>query len=427
MLIEPPSGTRGVPVRGRPTADRYPRHMAAIALSTKSLRTGGGIAEDIRDRNLSSLLGWLHRDGKHTRAELTHLSGLNRSTVGVVVRDLVALGLVSEGSAVVNGAGRPSPIVVPDESTVAIAVNPEVDRLNVGLVGFNGTVLRQAHIPWDRRITVTDVVEMTRAVVMGMTSDRDKPWRILGVGIAVPGQVRLADGFVREATHLGWSEEPLAAMMFAALGVPVYAANAAVLALRAESAFGAGRDIEDVFYIIGGASGIGGGAIMGGRLILGAQGNAGEVGHIFVADNGRRCHCGATGCLETEVSREELLAALGLTDREAELLAERIRANSDPAVEALINRYRLSITRAVRTVVNLFNPSTIIFGGFLASLTEGLLAEVAASAISSSRQGLRVLAGSVDSALLLVGAAELVYAELLASPASFVVAHTLRD
>src|SRR6218665_4014420 len=67
MLIEPPAGARGVLVRGCPTADRYPRHMAGIALSTKSLRTGGGIAEDIRDRNLSSLLGWLHRHRKHTQ------------------------------------------------------------------------------------------------------------------------------------------------------------------------------------------------------------------------------------------------------------------------------------------------------------------------------------------------------------------------
>ncbi|KQO97065.1 hypothetical protein ASF30_18660 [Leifsonia sp. Leaf264] len=395
--------------------------VSAITQSPRSLRAGGGTAEDIRDRNLSSLLGWLHRDGAHSRAELTRLSGLNRSTVGVVIGDLVALGLVSEGPAVVSGAGRPSSVVIPDPATVVIAVNPEVDALNVGLVGFSGRVLRRARIPWNGPVSVDEVVRATSAVVAGMTSDAEVPWRILGAGIAVPGQVRLSDGHVREATHLGWSEEPLAATMSAALGVPVQAANAAALALRAESTFGAGRDADDLFYIIGGASGIGGGAVIGGRLALGANGHAGEVGHIFVADNGRLCHCGASGCFETEVSRDELLAALGLPVSQADFLAERLRMSDDPAVAALIERYLVILRRVVSTVLNLFNPSTIIIGGFLASVIDGVdPADIVGESIRSAREGVRVLTGSTDVDLLLVGAAELVFSELIAAPSALV-------
>ena len=83
--------------------------------------------------------------------------------------------------------------------------------------------------------------------------------------MAVPGQVRADDGLVRLAPHLGWVDDPFTARLAARTGLAVAAANDASLGVRAESTFGAGRDIQDVVYLNGGASGIGGGVIVGGR------------------------------------------------------------------------------------------------------------------------------------------------------------------
>jgi predicted NBD/HSP70 family sugar kinase len=392
--------------------------MSAITGSQRSLRHGGGTTDQIRDRNLSSILRLVHRDGALSRAELTRRTGLNRSTVGIVVAELVRLGLVIEEAPVVGGAGRPSAVIAPSTSPVAIAINPEVDALHLGVIGLSGRIVRRATIPAAQAMSPAEVVQLTRAAIAGMLAGHED-WIVVGAGVAVPGQVRLADGLVREAAHLGWLEVPLAAQLEEALGVPVWAANAAILALRAESAFGVGRGIDDLFYIIGGPSGIGGGAVADGILLAGSDGHAGEIGHMWVADNGRQCHCGAEGCFETEVRFDELREALGHPLATTSDLAPLLAASTDAAVTTLIARYRVVITRVLRSVVNLFNPSTIVIGGFLAAVIEGMgVPELVGQALGSSTESVQIFVGSADPDLLLIGAAELAFADLLADPAN---------
>jgi hypothetical protein len=243
-----------------------------------------GTTDQLRRNNLSTILGLVHRRGPLSRAELTRMTGLNRSTVGAVVADLADLQLVSERMPGKGAkAGRPSPVVHVDPGTVAIAVNPEVDAVHVGLVGLGGQVIEHRRVETADTPSPEQVVELATASIADMLSGQDRRLRVLGIGIAVPGQVRLSDGQLREATHMGWFEQPLAAMFERLTGYRAWAANAAVLAMRAESTFGAGRDVEDLVYIIGGASGIGGGVVTGGRLLTGADGYAGEFGHTFVS------------------------------------------------------------------------------------------------------------------------------------------------
>src|SRR5665647_1276838 len=100
-----------------------------------------GTTDQLRRNNLSNILGLLHRSGPLSRAELTRMTGLNRSTVGTVVADLAELRMVYEQMPEKGTkAGRPSPVVHIDRRTVAIAVNPEVDAVHVGLVGLGGRV-----------------------------------------------------------------------------------------------------------------------------------------------------------------------------------------------------------------------------------------------------------------------------------------------
>ena len=94
--------------------------------------------------------------------------------------------------------------------------------------------------------------------------------------------------------------------------------------------------------------------------------------------------------------------------------------SDDPRVAALVERYLVILRRVVSTVLNLFNPSTIIIGGFLASVIDGVdPADIVGESIRSAREDVRVLTGSTDVDLLLVGAAELVFTELIAAPSAF--------
>jgi predicted NBD/HSP70 family sugar kinase len=381
-----------------------------------------GTTEQLRRNNLSSILGLVHRSGSLSRAELTRMTGLNRSTVGAVVADLADLGLVYEGVPERGSkAGRPSPVVHIDPRTVAIAVNPEVDAVHVGLVGLGGRVVTHVRVETADTPSADQVVALATAAIADMLSGQEQGLRVMGIGVAVPGQVRLSDGQLREATHMGWYEQPLAAMFESSTGHPAWAANAAVLAMRAESTFGAGRDVDDLVYIIGGASGIGGGVVAGGRLLTGAAGYAGEFGHTFVQARGAACQCGGHGCLEAEVTQQRLMDAVGLPAAEADQLGAALAGSSEPDVAALVARSLDLLGIVVRNAVNLFNPDVVVLSGFLAALHSAAAGDLAliGEAIRPAREFVRVQDAALGADQLMVGAAEIVFAELIADPAAF--------
>ena len=382
-----------------------------------------GTTDQLRRNNLSNILGLLHRSGPLSRAELTRMTGLNRSTVGTVVADLAELRMVYEQMPEKGTkAGRPSPVVHIDRRTVAIAVNPEVDAVHVGLVGLGGRVLKHVRVEAADTPSAEQVVRLATAAIADMLSGQDRALRVVGIGVAVPGQVRLSDGRLREATHMGWLEQPLAAMFESSTGHPAWAANAATLAMRAESTFGAVRDVDDLVYIIGGASGIGGGVLSGGRLLTGTAGYAGEFGHTFVRSGGTACHCGAHGCFEAEVTQQRLLDSVGLHAAEADRLAAALADSTDPQVAALVAESLDLLGIVVRNAVNLFNPSVVALSGFLAALhgaarDDGALV---GEAIRSARETVRIQDAALGADQLMVGAAEIVFDKLIADPAAFV-------
>ena len=386
-------------------------------------RDGGArTTEQLRRASLSLVLQALHEHGPQTRSDLTRSIGLSRSTMAGLVAELDELGLASESSPeLTGGAGRPSGVVHAADDVVAVSVNPEVDAVHVGLVGLGGHVVKHARIALPDT-NVETVVSLAAATVGGMLSDDPPRYRVLGLGLAIPGQVRLEDGVVRQATHLGWTDEPIVALFEQATGLRAWAANAATLAMRAESRFGAGRGVDDLVYFIGGASGIGGGAVLGGRLLTGAAGYAGEFGHTVVRPGGHACHCGASGCLEAEVDQATLLRAVGLDDADAAQLGDRLATSDDPAVIALVAEKSGLLGIAARNALNVLNPRVLVLSGFLAALHRASSRDLLADAVASAREGVEVRDAALGAEQLMIGAAELVFGELLADPAGFMAA-----
>lgn len=382
----------------------------------------------VRQRNLSLVLGRVHTLGSVPRAQLTRETGLNRSTIGALVAELVSLGLVRETNpAPASQVGRPSMVIVPTDRAVVITVHPELDGVAVDLVGLGGRVLSSVRHDSMRIPTVAEVVSIAAREIAGMRAAFDSDRLVVGIGLAVPGLVRATDGVVTLAPHLAWRDEPLGAELHAATGLEVFAANDASLGAMAESTRGAGRGVANLVYLNGGASGIGGGIIAGGVLLGGASGFAGEIGHTLVNSNGVACHCGSTGCLETEVAREPLLDALGLAPTEfAQLearLVERFAAmpGADDPVIHLVHRQVSFLARAIANTVNIFNPQLVVLGGFLGALLEVapqlLESEVARTAMAGPRETVRIVRPELGSSILAVGAAELAFRPLIEHPA----------
>jgi predicted NBD/HSP70 family sugar kinase len=383
----------------------------------------GNNLDTVRRHNLGTVLGMVHRSGPAARSALTQSTGLNRSTIGALVGELVDLGLVVESEPGVNNrVGRPSPVVTASPDVVAIAVNPEIDAITVGVVGLDGTLHRRVRYPTGHAPTATEAATIVGAVVDGLRPDLATFARTMGIGVAVPGLVREADGVVRLAPNLEWVDEPFTAMIEEATGFVTRSANDASLGATAERYFGAGRAASDLVYLNGGASGVGAGVIVNGVPMTGISGYAGELGHTLVNSNGVRCHCGAIGCLETEVSQTALLGVLGLASADSDELDRALAASAGvPAVAEEIDRQLRFLAVAIRNATNIFNPQLIVLGGFLGALytvaPERLTRLIADQALRASGESLVIARAELGSRLLMIGAAELAFGPLLADPA----------
>jgi predicted NBD/HSP70 family sugar kinase len=369
------------------------------------------------------LLRAVHVQGPTSRARLTAATGLNRSTIGTLAAELAEAGLIREETVVERrGAGRPSLVVTPERERVyVLALNIGVDRIVAARVGLGGMVLdrRQVllhHSDYDVRKLLRRVASLAR------TLQERAPRRsmLVGVGVAVPAIVRRDDGFVRLAPNLGWADVPLADLLGKPLaaGVPISVGNDADFGALAEHVRGAGADVQDLIYLSG-EVGLGGGVITGGQAMSGVHGYAGEVGHMVINPSGRPCHCGGTGCFETEVGEAAVVAATGQPDMATldDVVAAAARGEQ-PALEGLRHIGRM-LGIGVTNLVNLFNPSVVIFGGRLQHLLPYVEPEVRralARGLRPSCEDVRITDPALGDDSTLLGAAEHAFSAVLDDP-----------
>ncbi|HPM53254.1 MAG TPA: ROK family protein, partial [Rhodoglobus sp.] len=201
----------------------------------------------MRQRNLATVLELVHRGNSPSRADMTALTGLNRSTIGALVSELAALGLVVETDpSASNRVGRPSPRVEPAPGVGVIAINPEVDAITAAVVGLGARVVQRVR----REVATPPTPEQAAAIIVDLVAElRSGPaagMRLDAIGLAIPGLVRSSDGEVRWAPHLGWREVPFTRIVQDAVGLPTFADNDATVGAHAEWLFGAGRGVDEL-------------------------------------------------------------------------------------------------------------------------------------------------------------------------------------
>ncbi|UOE46199.1 ROK family protein [Agromyces larvae] len=380
-----------------------------------------GTFDGVHRRNLSKLLTLVHLEGPLSRARLTAMTGLNRSTVAALAAELADLGLTIERAPdPTNRVGRPSPVVAPSPDVLAVAVNPELDAVTIAAVGLDGRIPVRERVEVDRIVTPDETAALVADAIARWRSAELPGARFVAVGLAVPGLVRADDGMVRFAPHLDWRDVPLPALVEQATGLPAVVGNDATFGVTAEHLFGAGRGVDHIVYLNGGASGIGGGLIVHGLPVGGAGGYAGEFGwnRPGIADPDDRT--APAGVLEAEVSRARLLAVAGLAHADEPTLAAVLAASDDVEVGAELARQRRILSTALANAVNVLNPSLVVLGGFLATVAasdpDALHEAVVAQTMPAAAEGLEIRVAALGEDRLLIGAAEAAFADLLRDP-----------
>ena len=297
--------------------------------------------------NRSVLLRLMRAQPGLSRARLAQQSGLTKSTVSALVRELLDENWLSEASAPVaaDGMGRPStPLRLNADVRVLIGVEIAVECLRMVCVSLTGVVISELEVPIESPQPDRVCKQTARMVGDLCRKLAARKLQLSGVGVCLPGAISDDSGIVRFAPNLGWRDVEFLAMISAALsasGVPptsVHLQNDADAAALSEYEFATGES-EGPLIFINCDVGVGAGIVLNDRLFTGAIGMAGEIGHTIMQIEGPLCSCGRRGCAEAFIGSRALRAGNGI-DRAGQFLGVLIQ-NLDV----------------------MFNPRTIVVGG----------------------------------------------------------------
>ena len=379
----------------------------------------------LRAATRRAVVALLAAEGPLSRADIGRRTGLARSTVSVVVTELLKSGEVVERSARgvphKGGSGRP-PVLLEIGTPPGTVAGVDIGHRHVRvlLADRAGALLAETHTEVDVDPSGVRSLDLAAAMARGLAVQERDAGPLLAAGLCVPAPVDAATGRIHSGILRGWRGLAPAAELRERLAVPVHADNDANLGALAELHHGAGRGAADLVYVTV-ASGLGAGVVMGGRLQRGASGIAGEIGHVQVAEDGPLCRCGNRGCLETRVSASRLVALLQPAYDEP-LSAARVREldlYGDPGVARVLGDAGRAVGRVVADLCNVLNPGAVVLGGVLgatASTVAGAREAIDRFAQPGAAGAVRVVAGELGDRAEALGAVALANARLSAHP-----------
>jgi len=323
----------------------------------------------------------LLRDGKaRTRAELALTTGLARSTVASRIDALILSGLVGPAGEANSSGGRPpSRFAFNPAARTVLAVDVGATHVIVAVTDLGGRVLAEQRLVQDVADGPETVLDRVVGEGLSLFAQAGRSMNSLaGVGIGLPGPVEHATGRpVKPPIMPGWDGFDVVRYVQRSLPVPVLVDNDVnIMALGERTAHWPN---EDNFLLIKVATGIGSGIISSGQLQRGANGTAGDLGHVRVPrGDDVLCRCGNYGCLEALASGPAVAAALnsqGVPAAKGSDVLRLVAEGNLQAIQALRQAGR-DVGDVLATVVNLLNPSVIVIGGSLGQAGEHLMAGV---------------------------------------------------
>jgi len=352
-----------------------------------------------RRSGTAKLLALLRDNGPLPMAELGDHLSMSRSQVGQRVVAMEGQGLVTRGGRAPSRGGRPSSIVALSPDLHYLGVDIGATSIAVAITNGYLDVVEFAEEEADVRNGPELILGRAMQLAGKLTAEHPGV-RPIGIGIGVPGPVSFRDGHpVAPPLMPGWDAYPVRDVLFQRLGIPVTVDNDVNIMALGEMQKGVANGASNFLFVKVG-TGIGCGIVVRGAIHRGANGCAGDIGHIRVGNSTTLCHCGRAGCLEADFGGEALAreAMAAARSGASPLLAEWLRQNGtlsaadvgrasaagDRTCNGLIRNGGQLVGQVLAGLVNFFNPSMVIVGGGLANLGHLLLAEIRSVTINRS-------------------------------------------
>ncbi len=261
-------------------------------------------SETARDINRGVVLNLIRRRQPISRADLARVSGLQRSTVSLITEQLIRENWVVYGPTGRLPRGRRPTFLRLNEQRAIVVVDLRPGQSTIAVADVNGRFLSQEAMPTlpDPRSAIKSLIARIRHQIQ-LHADRD----FEGIGISLSGRFDFANQQIVFAPNLKWSGFDLKGPIEQATGIRVEIENAANACVLAEVWFGqAGEQVHDL-AVVTVAEGVGVGVFCNGQLVRGANGMAGEFGHVSLDPDGPQCACGRRGCWEVFASNRAAL------------------------------------------------------------------------------------------------------------------------
>lgn len=314
-----------------------------------------------------------------TRAELATVTGLARSTIAQRIDSLAAQGWIKDAGEAPSTGGRPPTV---------LGFNEQAGTVLVADIGATHSRVAVANLAGEIIAETTHDLEIAAGpeAVLGWVTEAFRelhdgtgrpPTDVVGVGIGLPLRVEFTEGrSVSPPITPGWDGYDVRGYFVDRFHVPVLVDNDVNIMALGEHWVTQAEIADFVFVKVG--TGIGAGLVLGGRIHRGAQGTAGDLGHIPVGDYNTVCSCGNLGCLESVAGGAALARALAATGKptpDARGVMELVRRGDPEAGQAVREAGRL-LGRVLAAAVTLLNPAMIMIGGDIAQGGDQLLAGV---------------------------------------------------
>ena len=335
--------------------------------------------------NRMALVRYLCASPGLSRADLAPAVGLTKSTVSMLVRELIAEGWLVEREVVTTGelGRRPTPLFIDPSRLLMLGAEVGVDSIRVVATSLTGEVLARTVATYGANRTVKACITSLATALQRVRKQLDaSKHQIIGIGVGLPGGVDESSGTLHFAPNLGWRDVPFGAMLKERLqgttlaDAPLFLQNEADVAALGEREFNPSPAFDPMLYVSIN-QGVGAGVIVGDRLLTGSRGFAGEVGHMVLQLNGPLCSCGRRGCAEALIGLRALHGQHGLQAQSSDAaplveVKRLLDANDGDTVRAVtIAGTYLGVL--LQNLATAYDPACIVLGGSVVELGERFL------------------------------------------------------
>ena len=320
-------------------------------------------SEIARDINRDIVLEVVRSHQPISRADLSRLSGLQPSTVSLIVNQLIEERWVREGATAKLPRGRRPTLVGLNDNLVMLVADIHPRRATVAIVDMNGRFLSRTQLPvsTDPEKTISSIIEAMLRMKEGHPSRSFE-----GVGIALPGRVDPITKRLRFAPNLGWRDFDIKGAVERGTGMIVEMDNEANACLLAESWFGSMDGVRNAVLVTI-SEGIGAAVLCNGELVYGKHNMAGEFGHVPLDINGPECHCRGRGCWEMYASSNAALRYYAESGPKTPVQTiddlMRLANEDDPTAVAALEKQAEFVGKGLRLISAALAPEMILIAG----------------------------------------------------------------